>query len=210
MQVLWAQGSCSDPRRPLLSCYPHAYSSKTHADTHTGTRSTHVDTCMHTHTRTLAMILEGPFFHVIPVPGSSKAHADAHTQVHTQRTCTHIHTHTHMHTCSDPRRPLLSCYPHACSSKTHADAHTQVHMQCTYAHTHAHTCTHVHTVKPSPCAAASHCPPPLSASPQAPGRGTTALPGDSYTTPSPFPPRLTQHRSKSSVSSLKSECLLPE
>ena len=95
----------------------------------------------HRHTCALAVILEGPFFHVIPVPGSSKTHTDAHTQVDTQRTCTHIHTHTHMHTCSDPRRPLLSCYPHACSSKTHADAHTQVHMQRTYAHTHAHTCT---------------------------------------------------------------------
>ena len=107
---------------------------------------------------TLAMILEGPFFHVIPMPVPAK-----HMQAHTWK-CTR---NTHMRT---------------------------------------HTCTHVHTVKPSPRAAAS----PLSASQQAPGRGTTALPGDSHTTPSPSPPCLTQHHGKSSVSSLKSERLLPE
>jgi len=90
--------------------------------------------------KALAVILEGPFFHVIPMPVPAK-----HTQAHTH-TCTHTHAHTcvhtHVHTCSDPRRPLLSCYPRACSSKTHAGAHMEVHTQHTYAHTHMHTRAH--------------------------------------------------------------------
>jgi len=140
---------------------PCLFQQNTHRHTHTHAH-THMHTHVYIHTCTLAVILEGPFFHVIPVPVPAK-----HMQAHTWK-CTR---NTHMHT---------------------------------------HTCTHVHTVKPSPCAAASHCPSPLSASQQAPGRGTTALPGNSHTTPSPSPPCLTQHRGKSSVSSLKSERLLPE
>ena len=126
----------------------------------------HTHTCVHaahacTHTCTLAVILEGPFFHVIPMPVPAK-HTQAHT--HTRRLSTHMHAHTctHMHSQAEP---LCSCFP---------------------------------------------LPPPLSASQQAPGRGTTALPGDPHTIPSPSPPCLTQHRGKSSVSSLKSEGLLPE
>ena len=125
--------TCSDPRKPLPSCYPHACSSKKHAGMHTHVHTQH--TCTHTHARTctLAMILEGPFFHVIPMPVPAK-HMQAHTHMCTCSTCMH----THMHTCSDPRRPLLSCYPHACSSKTHAGTHTHVYMQHMHAHTHAH------------------------------------------------------------------------
>lgn len=160
-----------------------------------------------------------------------------------QNTRRHAHTHicTHLHTCSDPRKPFLSCYPRVCSSKTRVGTHsthacthmhtcsdpqgpffhvisvpvpakhTQAHTHtCTLStHMHAHKCTHMHS-QAEPLCSCFPLPPPLSASQQAPGRGTTALPGDSHTIPSPSPPCLTQHRGKSSVSSLKCECLLPE
>ena len=152
-----------------------------HARTHT---CTHLHTCNDP---------RKPFLSCYPHVCSSKTRVGTHG----------THACTHMHTCSDPRRPLLSCYLRACSSKTHTGTHTHTQTQHTYA------CTHMHS-QAEPLCSCFPLPPPLSASQQAPGRGTTALPGDPHTIPSPSPPCLTQHRGKSSVSSLKSEGLLPE
>ena len=88
------------------------------------------------------MILEGPFFHVVLMPVPAKhTQAHTHTCAHAAHMLTHARARTHTHTCSDPRKPLPTCYPHACSSKKHAGMHTHVHTQHTCMHTHARTCT---------------------------------------------------------------------
>lgn len=99
---------------------------------------------------------------------------------------------------------FLPVFPCSVQQNTRRCTHTSAYA--VHICTHAHTCTHVHTVKPSPCAAASHCP-PLSASPQAPGRAPQLCPGFLHHT---FPFSTTSHTT-SAVKEwflLKSECLL--
>ena len=125
--------TCSDPRKPLPSCYPHACSSKKHAGMHTHVHTQH--TCTHTHARTctLAMILEGPFFHVIPMPVPAK-----HMQAHTH-TCVHA-AHARTHTCTLAmilEGPFFHVIPMPVPAK-HTQAHTHTHADS------AHICMHTH------------------------------------------------------------------
>ena len=78
--------TCSDPRKPFLSCYPRVCSSKTRVGTHSTHACTHMHTCSDPRRPLLSCYLRAC---------SSKTHTGTHTHMHTQHTyaCTHMHTH---------------------------------------------------------------------------------------------------------------------
>lgn len=179
---------------------PCLFQQKTRRHAHTRAHATHMHahTCMYMHT---CNDPRRPLLSCYPRVCSSKTHVGTHMCTHSTHAC------THRHTCSDPRRPLLSCYLHACSSKTHTGTHTHVHTQHTYACTHVHT--HAHS-QAKPLCCCFPLPPSSVSFTTGPRLGHhSSARGFSHHT-FPFSTMSHTHRGKSSVSSLKSECLLPE